>query len=282
MPDCAREECGRWRPGLLVRYARLGLRVDGEWFCSADCVAASTASRLRYAEAQTVAADRTTLRMGSLLVHQGVITADQLKIAARSRVASGLRLGAELTRLGYADAGAVLRALAAQAGVSYLGSVDVASVRSAPGGLCAEEVRALGVVPIRTSDDGVEPAVVVACAAPLPRAALSALTALTGYKTIPYLVSDEDFEALAAAYGADVPPARAVVRAQWVDSVHDAARRIAAAASSEGDITIQEARVNPLTWIRVARKHGIDAMLVTPDALTRKGDPRWLVATTPH
>jgi hypothetical protein len=266
----------------MVRWARLGLRVDGEWFCSAECVAAEAASRLRSAESQAAPADTATLRMGSLLVHQGVITADQLKHAVRSRAASGLRLGAELRRLGYADAGAVLRALAAQFGVSYLGSVDPSSVRSAPGGLCAEEVRALGVVPIRTTDDGAEPVMVVACAAPLPRAALAALTALTGYRTLPYLVSDEDFETLAAAYGADVPPARALVRAQWVDGVHDAARRIAAAASSEGDITMHEARIKPLTWIRVAGKHGIDAMLVTSDALARKGDPRWLAATTPH
>jgi hypothetical protein len=63
--------------------------------------------------------------------------------------------------------------------------------------------------------------------------------------------------------------------------MHDAARRIAESASSFGDITVKEAHLDPLTWIRVAGRHGIDAMFVTPHE-GRQEVPEWLVGTTPH
>lgn len=280
MPLCAKEDCGRWRPATMVRVARLGLRVDGKWFCSPDCVASEAADRLRAAGARSAAArGQTPLRMASLMVHMGAITPAQLKTALASQKSSGLRIGAELRRLGFADTATVLRALAAQAGISYLGAADPACVRLAPGGLCAEEVRALGVVPIRIADE--EQVIAVACAAPVPWAALTALGELTGYRPVPYLVSDEDFDALASAYGADLPATRPAVRAHWVDGVHDAARRIAEAAAG-GAITVSEAHVEPLTWVRVAGSHGIDAMLVCSDGPARKEAPAWLADSTPH
>jgi hypothetical protein len=121
----------------------------------------------------------------------------------------------------------------------------------------------------------------VACTAPLPYSAIGAVRVLTGFKTVAYLVSDENLDALMAAYAADVPSARNRVRVQWVEGMHDAARRIAESASSFGDITVKEAHLDPLTWIRVAGRHGIDAMFVTPHE-GRQEVPEWLVGTTPH
>jgi hypothetical protein len=265
-----------------VRYARLGVRVDGTWFCSAACVAVATESRLRTVEPASDAAPLTRpIRTGSLLVHAGVITTAQLKEALSTQVSSGLRIGAELRRLGYADAEAVLSALATQVGISYLRSVDPSSVRLAPGGLCADEVRALGIVPIRTETKNGTPVMVVACTAPFPHAAIAALQALTGFKAIAYLVSDENLEELVAAYAADVPTDNGRIRVRWVDGMHDAARRISDMASSARDITVKQAHVDSLTWIRVAGKHGIDAMFVTPHEGRGEVSP-WLVGTTPH
>lgn len=284
MPQCARDECQRWKPELLVRFARLGVRVDGEWFCSSVCLAESTALRLQHVPVrQEVQPRLPPLRLGTLLVHAGAVTSEQLKEALRSQEKSGLRLGAELRRLRHASAEDVLRALAAQAGVSFVSGVDVASVRSAPGGLCAQEVNALGLVPFRVKEE--ERVVMVACTAPVPRAALGALHQLTGYRPVPLLVTDEEFDLLSVSYGADQPLERPPVRASWVDGVHDAARRIAATAVQEGDVTMAEARVQPLTWVRVTGKHGVDALLVTQahDAATAEGSYQsWLVDTTRH
>ncbi|NOT24508.1 MAG: hypothetical protein HOP16_00275 [Acidobacteria bacterium] len=263
-----------------MRLARVGVRVDGEWFCSTACVESTAETRLRIPDVAFETAPRPPIRLGALLVHAGSITSAQVKEALQSQGSSGLRIGAELRRLGYVDKDAVLSALADQAGVSYLRTVDPSCVRQAPGGLCRDEIRALGVVPIRTEVREDIPVMVVACAAPVPRTALTALRALTGHKTLVYLVSDEDLEALMAAYAADVP-AQSRVRVQWTHDRHEAARRIAEVAAISGDVTLREAHLDPLTWIRVVGKHGVDTMFVTPGG-THEEVPQWLAGTTPH
>jgi hypothetical protein len=196
-------------------------------------------------------------------------------------VVSGLRIGAELRRLGYADAESVLSALAAQTGMKYLRAVDPACVRHAPGGLSADEVRALGLVPIRTETKLDTDIVVVACTAPVPRAAIGALHALTGFTVIAYLVSDENLDALMAAYAADVPADESRIRVHWVDGVHDAARRVSDVASNAREVTMKQGVLEPVTWIRVAGRHGIDSLFMTPDRERKEASP-WLVGTTPH
>jgi hypothetical protein len=176
----------------------------------------------------------------------------------------------------------VLRGLAAQAGTSYLTAVDPACVRRAPGHLFRDEVRALGIVPLRTVET--ERVMAVACAAPVPRAALAALRELTGYTPMAYLVSDEDYDMLASAYGTEAPAEIAAKHTAHVVGVQDAARRIAEAASAERSITVARARVDPLTWVRIAGKHGVNTMLVSPgsgdDDLEE--DDSWLAGTTRH
>ena len=72
----------------------------------------------------------------------------------------------------------------------------------------------------------------MACRAPLPRAALSALRQLTGWTPEPLLVSDADLQTLMHSYGVDGCP-RPTRRVGFVNvhSVGDAAARIAAAAA---------------------------------------------------
>lgn len=284
MPTCSHDECRRWRPDFLVRLAGVGVRMDGQWFCSASCVSESAATRLQHIPVRPDVPPRLPrLRLGTLLVHAGAVTPEQLKEALRSQQTSGLRIGAELRRLRYATAEDVLRALAAQTGVSSITGIDATTVRSAPGGLCAQEVHALGVVPFRVVEE--DRVMMVACAAPVPRAALGALHRLTGYRAVPYLVTDEEFDLLSVSYGAEQPVERARVRASWVDGVHDAARRIGETVQQEKDVTMAEARVQPLTWVRLTGRHGVDALLVThaPDTLDAEGGYRsWPADTTRH
>ena len=276
MAQCAHDECRRWRPDLLVRYARTGLRVDGAWFCSPACVefAARRRLRSRHRTAGTTVPPVPALRLGVLLLHQGAITSTQLARALAAQPLTGRRLGAQLQDMKLADAEIVLRGLSAQAGVSYLTAVDPACVRSAPGGLSTDEVRALGVVPIQV--DEANRLLIVACPAPVPRAALSALRQLTGWTPEPLLVTDADWQLLTRAYGSAAVTRHRRVEFDRVRDVDAAAARIAAAAS-EGAITVTQAHDEKATWVRV-EGNGLVSTLLMP----RKEDEECLAVTTSH
>jgi hypothetical protein len=259
---------------VIVGLARLGLHVDGAWFCSNACVEADATRRLREIRPREVAARARTLRLGAVLLHQGVVNSRQLREALDAQRTTGLRLGAQLQTLGHVSRDGVLRALSAQNGISYLATIDPASVRSAPGGLSADEVRALGVVPFRDTGDEL----LVACAAPVPHAAIGALQALLECTVQPYLVADEDFDRLASAYGSSVESPRATT----VRDVSDGASRIAALAAEAGDVTVKEAHVDPFTWVRIAANGRISTLLVPPYRHQLKENAEWLAPTTQH
>jgi hypothetical protein len=243
-----------------VRYARVGLRVDGAWFCSPACVEFAARRRLRSGRPSGTAVPPVpALRLGVLLLHQGAITSTQLAKALAAQQLTGRRLGAQLQDMKLADAEAVLRGLSAQAGVSYLSAVDPSCVRSAPGGLSTDEVRALGVVPIQV--DEANRLLIVACPAPVPRAALAALRQLTGWSPEPLLVTDADWQALSRAYGSAAVTRRRRVEFDRVRDVDAAAARIAAAAR-EGAITITQAHHDDSTWVRVEGKGLVSTLLV--------------------
>lgn len=147
----------------------------------------------------------------------------------------------------------VLEALARQSGVPFLTHVDAAVVRHAPGGLSRDAVRALSLVPIARPVGG---HVRVACAAPVPRVALAALARITGLVPEPCVVTDDAFETLVAAYGAD---AAAADTAEFVEArdLGDAVRQIADAAMHDGASTVTETRLAPLTWVRVQGGTGV-------------------------
>ena len=120
------------------------------------------------------------------------------------------------------------------------------------------------------------------CSAPIV-AALRAMQRVTGYTAVPYLVSEHDFAALAAAYGADAPVGGDAppVRALPVDSIHAAAQRIAATALDEGTVQLAQAYVEPLTWVRVAGPHRVEALFVSPRGRHTE-DETWQAAITRH
>jgi hypothetical protein len=140
----------------------------------------------------------------------------------------------------------------------------------------------MGIVPIRTvASDSVA---VVACVAPVPKAALRAMKRVTGYTAVPYLVSESDFDTLLEAYGADVstaPDNIATVRALKVDGIHAAAQRIAATAQDERSVRLAQAYVEPFTWVRVAGPHRVEALFVS-NGDENAQEKRWQAATTRH
>jgi len=277
MASCSRKDCGAWRPDVVVRYTRSGLHVDGAWFCSAACVESATQARLRDGRrpgSQLPAIP--ALRLGVLLLHQGAITAGDLKQALNTQRTSGRPLGAELLHMGLADPASVLRALAAQAGINYLSSVDPACVGNAPGGLSADEVRALGVVPIQFHEASRR--LVVACGAPLPRAALSALRQLSGCTPEPMMVGDADLQTLMHGYGTTAPSSQRRVAFVNVQNVGDAAARIAAAAASQRTITLTEAHSDSATWVRIESDASVDTLFMRHD----QENQEWPAAITLH
>jgi len=276
MAHCSRESCRRWRPSLLVWLAKVGLTVDGEWFCSNACVEADAVRRLRDARSRDLTPRAPALRLGAVLLHQGVVTLRQLSEALEAQRTSGLRLGEQLQTLGHASREVVLRALSAQNGISYLATIDPSSVRSAPGGLTVDEVRALGIVPFRESDK----ALLIACAAPVPYSAIGALQVLSGRKVQPFLVADDDFVRLAQEYGAAAP----TLRSNTVRDISDGASRIAALAAEAGDVTVTEALVDPFTWVRIDANGRVSTLLVPPygEKADAKENAEWLAGITRH
>jgi hypothetical protein len=286
----------------MARAPRIGVRVDDEWYCSAACVARVATERLRdRPPADRMAAARPSVRLGALMVHQGAISHAQLHEALDTQRRSGRRLGAEVEHRGFADRRAVLRALAAQDGASYLTTIDLTALRHVPRGLSEHEVRALGVVPLgavarahqddppgdasderRTTDadaaESPEDAFAVAYAAPLPRAAIGALAELTGGTPIPYLVSDDDLARVTEAYVAAARQAPPSVASTPRD-LREAGRRIADAAAAERSVRLTEAHVDPFTLIRVTGQHATHSLVLS--SRTREV-PAWLAGITLH
>ena len=250
MPRCAGENCGRWRPDVLVRRGA-GASIDGRWFCSRECIermARHLLSDVRPAMAVIPTVPPT--RLGTILRHQAACTAADVERALEAQRDSGLRLGEQLLAMGLIERQSLLRALAAQAGVSYLANVDAAMVRKAPGGLSSEAVRAIGLMPIAEAKNG---RIRVACPAPLPRRALGSFRQLTSWTPEVFLVSDHDWQILLANHGAELDPGAARATAHFVlaDSLSDAAAGIADAATRARTTMMKEARMDPYTWVRL-------------------------------
>ena len=278
MARCARIECGRWRPDSLVRRGRFGVHLGTDWFCSSECLAAHTEQVLVSAGAPTPRwTPPPTSRLGGLLVAQGAVKSDMLDAALREQRHTGRRLGAQLLSMGLVSKEELLRAQAAQAGTGYLLTIDLSRVASAPGGLSRQTVRALGLVPFERSSDGERLA--VACVAPLPRLALSAMREITGARIDPFIVADDDWERLADAYGVGDATRETLIPSMALRSIPDAAVRIALAAAEGGPVRIQHARCDPFMWVRLEGGRREDLLVALG---SHEGEQPWPVAPTQH
>jgi hypothetical protein len=237
------------------------LQFNGLWYCSQACVEQAARAGLKQEPPRArVSNGLPPLRLGVLLRHAGAITQSQLEAALEAAKESGLKIGAQLELLGYSTPDDVLRALAAQAGVSYLSAFDVARVERAPISMPAAMVRALGLVPFEADD--VLKKLRVVCAAPVPKAALRALVRLTGWAPEVYLVTDRVFEQALDAYRPAHEGAKAH-QAVTVETVSAAAALVAQVAANERAVTMHHADCDAYRWVRVQAPQRVSDLLVT-------------------
>lgn len=260
MPRCADPGCGRWRPAILPRWLG-GLRLNDQWYCSSGCAESAVARGLSSATRQESATALPPLKLGGLLLHQRAITLAQLDEAVRAQKQSGLRLGAQLREMGVLSAETLVRVLAAQAGISYLTTVDLARVGRAPGGLPENTVRALGLVPFDV--DETRRRLHVICTAPVPKAALRALSRLTDWTPEPYLVDDLLWERALAAYRLPASPASSGASvSRTVDGVRAASAHVASAARTRGPVTLRTADTRDYVWVRLESEAHVEDLMV--------------------
>ena len=255
MPRCAEASCRRWRPGLGTRVPG-GVRLNGQWFCSVRCLEPAVTVGLQTIDMpRESAGGRPSLRLGAVLRSLGAITAAQLQEALDAQRRSGRRLGAELQAMRMVGPETVVRALAAQADMSYLTSVDLTLIRRAPGGLPGHTVRALGLVPFEV--DHAARRLRVLCTAPAPKAAFRALSALAGWEAEPYLVDDTLWEHAMKAYPAAGP----------AGAMHDlraAAAHVARAAGERGALTMRRAVCPGGLWVRLEDAARVEDLVIAP------------------
>jgi hypothetical protein len=199
------------------------------------------------------------LRLGVLLRHLHAVTEADLAEALQTQQISGLRLGAELQRLGRVRGDQLLRALAAQANVSYFTSFDIARVSHGPSWLPAETIRALGLVPFAV--DAQEQRIKVICAAPVPRSAVRAMHTLTGWTPEVYLVHDDVWMRALREYRPSAKDA-AAADVLTVGGIDDAASYVADTAIADRTVTMRHAQWDRFTWVRVEGPTQVANLLV--------------------
>jgi hypothetical protein len=237
------------------------LRFNDAWYCSRACVEHAALRGLAQAAAMSLAeTPRRPLKLGVLLQHAGVISQAQLDTALSASVATGLRIGRQLEQLGFVTSEMVLRALARQAGVSYLSAFDVNRVRNAPVALPEAMVRSLGLVPFE-ADAELKQAHVI-CAAPLPRAAMRAFARLTGWTPQAYLVTDRVFEAALDAYR-PADDAEILHAATTVENIGSAAAHVADTAVAARTVTMRQAAYDNRVWVRVEGMQRVSDLIIT-------------------
>jgi hypothetical protein len=256
MPRCADATCKRWRLFGALQF-------NGNWYCSRACVEQAALAGLGESEeAGRPQAPRRSLppmKLGVLLRHAGAISEAQLDAALTVKARTGLRIGEQLEQMGFVGSDSVLRALAAQAGVSYLANFDVTRVTRAPGAMPQTMVRALGLIPFEADEIGQRLHVI--SAAPLPRAAIRAMTKLTGWSIDVYLVKDAVFDAALDAYQ---PSERAPIMrdADLVRTLDAAAARVAERAAHDRAVTMRHVTYDDYVWVRVEGAERVSDLLI--------------------
>jgi hypothetical protein len=272
MARCAREQCGRWRPDFLrIGAARRGVSFEEVWYCSRVCFEAVTRERLIDATTSWSSTNlrARSMRLGAVLLHQRSITADTLRAALAEQETTGLRLGEQLLMMHAVPVHDLLRALAAQAGVGYVTDIDLMTVRTGPGGLSRDAVRALGVIPFEAIVHDDARRLKVACAAPLPRLAIAALRELTTWKVDPLIVRDDLWCDMLEAYGT-VDTEQTPVVAVHPRTIVEATAHIARAVETGRAVRVQQARCDPFVWVRLEGAQANEDLLLSMDAMVKE------------
>jgi hypothetical protein len=202
------------------------------------------------------------VKLGLLLMKQAGLSRDAIDAALEEQERSGTPFGQTLHRLGLATTDDVLRALATQAGVRYLKSVDHRTLASRPGGLARDTVETLGIVPVAADLKRGE--IQVACTAPIPGQAVRALARLTQMSVEPLLVADDLLPGLINVYNSAGGRSSPVVGAVCSDIAGPAT--IARIAKAQRAVVMTQERCDPYVWVRIASGTSTTDVLVTLSA----------------
>jgi hypothetical protein len=246
---CARNGCDRRRPDLLAVYGRWGLFLDQEWYCSTRCVEATIRERVQdlpLVEPAWVQAWR-PVKLGLLLMKQVGLTKAVIDAALAEQEKMRAPFGQTLRQLGLVTTDDVLKALATQAGVRYLKSVDPARLAGRPGGLARDTVKTLGIVPVAADYRRRE--LQVACAAPIPGHAVRALARLTKMAVEPMLVADDALPGLINVYANAGGRSSRIIGA--VCDAKSGPARVAQIAKSQRNVVMTQERCDPYVWVRL-------------------------------
>lgn len=282
MPPCESDRCAHAPRWWRIRPRR-GARLDGAWLCSQSCLEDVLRDRLRGARpAAEIRSHKLGIRLGALLKYQKAVPAEQIAQALAAQASSRLRLGEQLRVMGVLDAQALLRALAEQAGVSYLATVDPVRVQDAPGGLSLDAIQALRLVPLGPPADG---RIRVACPAPVPRTALGVFRRQTGWTPDVFLVGDDDWLALLEHYGAGTRgrsnSGEMVMGFARERDMEEGVRRLAQVAMAAGAVRLSDARWGPYVWVRLqGAGAGFDLLIEEGPAAVTEGEESWQAVTT--
>jgi hypothetical protein len=248
--QCAHRPCGRQVPNVLVTWARVGMYIDHLWYCSTRCVEQTVRERIKDLPPVEPAYNQgwRAMKLGSLLMQQVGLSREIVESAVAEQGRLGAPIGRTLRDLGLVTNEDVLKALATQAGVRYLATINPQVVAHRPGELPRDVVRALGIVPVAA--DAKRREMQVACAAPVPGLAVRALTRLTKWAVEPLLVTDEAMPKLVELY--DTSRGRHPLLDGEVCDRMSGPRRVAQIAKRRRSVQIGHERCDPYIWVRVA------------------------------
>ena len=133
-----------------------------------------------------------TRHLGTLLLEEGLLTAEQLEIAVGSQQQSGLPLGQVLIEQGVLTEAQLVKALGEQIGVEYVDldeiGIDAAAVAVIPEYL----IKRYTLLPVGFEDDS---KLIVAMADPANVLAIDDLRAVSGYEIVPKVATRSNLEA---------------------------------------------------------------------------------------
>lgn len=138
------------------------------------------------------------IKIGELLLSQGIITEKQLMIALEQQKVTGEILGDLLIRLGFITAPEFANTIAVQAGLDYLDLVEVAPDDDALRLVPKETAQKAGMLPLALAPDG---RLSIGITNPSNIVAVDTATKLTGKQPVVYMVDTDQFqETLEKAY----------------------------------------------------------------------------------
>jgi hypothetical protein len=210
------------------------------------------------------------VRLGELLLADGLIAPDELERAIAQHRASGVRLGASLYLSGRVTADAIARALARQHGVPaalvrHLDGRDPTLTGRIPGEL-ARRTMALPVALSKGQAGDAAPALVVCMRDPGDAAAVAAITRAAGGRVIPAVAC----EAVLAAHVARAYPAGQDDEGDSVDVVFDEISGTYSAPLDAGDPLLM---LVSLDDTRVAKDFTQTGLIGTSQRLTPVTEP---------